>query len=74
MYVVKCPTFPMTDNGVVVCDSGDDGVYSYEDTCNLTCNSGYTLTGSDTKTCLSDGSWSGTESSCERGKTITNIA
>ena len=47
---------------------GDDGVVSYEDTCNVTCDSGYTLTGSDTRMCLSDGSWSGTDGTCKRGK------
>ena len=47
---------------------GDDGVHSYEDTCTVTCNSGYTLTGSDTKMCLSNGSWSGMDAVCKRGK------
>ena len=73
IYVVKCSAFSMIEDGVVVCSLGDDGVSSYEDTCNFTCNSGYTLTGSDTKICLNDGSWSGTESSCERGTKITKL-
>ena len=41
---------------------------SYEATCSVTCNTGYTLTGSDTRTCQSDGSWSGTDGICGRGK------
>ena len=43
---------------------------SYEDTCNITCNTDYELTGSDTRTCQSDRSWSGTNTMCiTRGNT-----
>ena len=52
---------------MITCSLGDDGVPSYEDTCSFTCNTGYELTGSDTRTCQSDGSWSGSETSCIRG-------
>ena len=45
----------------------DDGVPSYEDTCSFTCNTGYELTGSDTRTCQSDRSWSGSNVTCRRG-------
>ena len=38
------------------------------DTCSFTCNTGYELTGSDTRTCQSDGSWSGSNDVCRRGK------
>ena len=55
-------TYPI--NGAITCLLGDDGVPSYEDTCNFTCNTGYELTGSDTRTCQSDGSWSGSEAMC----------
>ena len=60
----SCP--PLTDpsNGVINCSLGDDGVPSYEDTCSYTCNTGYKLTGSDTRSCQSDGSWSGSPGSC----------
>ena len=37
------------------------------DTCNFTCNTGYELTGSDTRTCQSNGSWSGSDAICKRG-------
>ena len=53
---------------MVNCSLGDDGVHSYEDTCNFTCNTGYELTGSDTRTCQSDGSWSGSDNNCIRGE------
>ena len=49
------------------CSLEDDGTPSYEDTCHFTCNTGYVLTGSDTRTCRSDGSWSGSEVVCKRG-------
>ena len=52
---------------MINCSLGDDEVPSYEDTCSFTCNTGYELTGSDTRTCQSDGSWSGSNSVCRRG-------
>ena len=65
--VVSCPSLTDPDNGVMTCSLGDDGVPSYEDTCSFTCNTGYELTGSYTKTCQSDGSWNGSEAVCRRG-------
>ena len=44
------------------------GVGYEGDTCSFTCNAGYELTGSNTRTCQSDGSWSGTDAICTRGK------
>ena len=57
-------------NGIMSCSLGDDGMSSYEDTCSFTCNTGYELTGSDIRTCQSDGNWSGTDIVCRslRGK------
>jgi len=52
---------------MVTCSLGDDGVPSYEDTCSFTCNTGYELTGSKTRTCQSDGNWSGNSHICRRG-------
>ena len=53
---------------MVDCLLGNDEIPSYEDTCSLTCNTGYELTGSDTRTCQSNGSWSGTVTVCRRSK------
>ena len=64
---VHCSSLTTVDNGLLSCSLGDDGVPFYEDTCSFTCNTGYELTGSDTKTCQSDGSWSGSVSVCRRG-------
>ena len=48
-------------NGIINCSLGD---YHYEDTCSFTCNIGYEITGNDTRTCQSNGSWSGSPVSC----------
>ena len=49
------------------CSSGRVGVGYEGDTCSFTCNTGYELTGSDTRTCQSDGRWSGNETVCRQG-------
>ena len=56
------------------CSVGGDGVLSYQDMCDVSCDTGYILTGSDTRTCLSNGSLSGTDGACRRkGKVMSNI-
>ena len=55
-------------NGIISCSPGDDGVLSYEDICIVTCDTGYMLTGDDTRTCQSDGMVNGTDANCTRGK------
>ena len=37
------------------------------DTCTVTCDDGFDLSGSETRTCQDDGSWSGTEAVCAQG-------
>ena len=50
------------------CSSGTVGVGYEGDNCSFTCNTGYELTGSDTRTCQSDGNWSGSDDDvCRRG-------
>ena len=67
LIVVLCPSLTDPNNGTITCSLGDDGVPSYEDACSFTCNTGYELTGSDTRTCQSDGSWSASGVVCKRG-------
>ena len=55
---------------MVSCSLGDDGVPSCEDTCSFTCDTGYDITGSDTRTCQSDGSWSGNVVVCRRSELL----
>ena len=66
--LVPCSSLTDPNNGMITCSLGDDGVPSYEDTCSFTCNTGYVLTGSDPRTCQSNGSWSGSDDVCGRGK------
>ena len=56
---------------MMTCSLGDDEVPSYEDTCSFTCNTGYELSDTDTRTCQSDGSWSGSDDVCRRGMFYT---
>ena len=67
MRAVNCSILNSPMNGTISCSLGDNGILFYEDTCSFICNTGYELTGSDTRTCQSDGSWSGTDTTCRRG-------
>jgi len=67
-FSAACPSLNDPNNGAITCSLGDDGVPSYEDTCSFTCNTGYVLTGSDTRICQSNGSWSGSYAICLRGR------
>ena len=68
--LVTCPSLSDPSNGMINCSLGDDEIPSYEDTCSFTCDTGYELTGSDTRSCQSDGSWSGSVAMCSRGKQL----
>jgi len=65
---LSCTVLDIPSNGELICSLGDDGVPFNGDTCSFKCNTGYELTGSDTRTCQSDGSWSGTKSMCRRSE------
>ena len=39
----------------------------FGDVCTFTCDEGYEQSGSYNRTCQSDGTWSGTETSCAKG-------
>ena len=64
---MNCPDLFNPLNGRILCSLTNDSLFSYEDTCSFTCNTGYELTGSDTRTCQSDGSWSGSDVVCQTG-------
>ena len=68
LIIVTCPPLSDPSNGMVNCSLADDGVASHGDTCTYTCNTGYELTGGGTRTCQSDGSWSGSDAMCSRGE------
>jgi len=69
---VRCPDLGQLDNGTISCMFGDDGVASYQDTCRFSCAEGYHLSGSTSRTCQSDGTWSGSSATCQRGKMTVN--
>jgi len=72
---IRCDNLSAPANGEITsCSSGTIGVGYEGDTCNFTCNTGYELTGSDTstRTCQSDGSWSGNDALCIKGIHIAN--
>ena len=56
------------------CSSGRVGVGYEGDTCSFTCNTGYELAGSDTRTCQSNGNWSGSDDVCVKGKHIQHYS
>ena len=65
---IRCDNLSAPTNGrIMSCDSDTLGVGYEGDTCSFTCNTGYELTGSDTRTCQSNGSWSGDNITCTRG-------
>ena len=53
---------------MINCLLRDDGAPSYEDTCSFTCDTGYELTGSESRTCQVNGTWSGSIAMCIRGE------
>ena len=65
---VPCSMPPNPMNGMINCSLGDDGVLSYEDTCDTFCNTGYEIqAGDDMRTCQSDGMFNGSSATCGRG-------
>ena len=62
---IQCDTLSTPANGKITsCSSGRVGVGYEGDACSFTCNTGYELNGSDTRTCQSDGGWLGSLASC----------
>ena len=68
MYVfLVCPPLNNPFNGKRNCSLGGNEVAYYKDICTFSCNTGYELTGDATRTCQSDGNWSGSEATCRKG-------
>ena len=68
LLVITCPSLTAPANGVISCSLGADRVYNPGDTCNITCNDDYELTGSSIRTCQNDGNWRGSDTTCSRGE------
>ena len=58
---VDCGSLSDPSNGAVDTSSGT----TFMRTATYTCNTGYTLTGSNTRTCQADTDWSGSEPACD---------
>ena len=67
LIVPTCPPLTAPDNGDIDCSLGGDTDANPGDTCTFTCDDGYELGGSTSRTCGDDGSWSGTDTTCIRG-------
>jgi len=73
-----CPTLPTPANGSMRCRLGRDGVPNPGDTCDFSCDDGFTLEGRRRRTCtLQNGvaRWNGQDSNnavCVRGMLISN--
>ena len=66
---IQCDNLSAPFNGEITsCSSGRIGVGYEGDTCSFPCNTGYELTGGNTRTCQSNGNWSGSDDVCRRGK------
>ena len=47
---------------------GGDGAHVVGDTCTLTCDDGFEPSDSISRQCDNDGSWSGSDPTCDRGE------
>ena len=65
---VTCPSLTRPSNGMINCSLGNNNIPNPGETCSLTCKTGYELTGSNTRMCQNDGSWSGSNGTCRRGE------
>ena len=64
-----CAPLEAPDNGDIQCTGS-----LFEDTCSFTCDDGFELSGSPTRTCQSDANWSGTEAVCVQGIFIKQVS
>ena len=73
-FIVTCPLLTSPNNGMINCLLGGDGVPNPGETCTVTCDNNYQLITNGSRTCLNNGSWSGSDALCRRGEWyITHI-
>ena len=68
LYVVSCPPSPNITNGNLACSQGADGLSHFEDSCTLTCSTGYRIVDGTVPTCQLDSTWSSMDAECRRGQ------
>ena len=66
--LVTCPSLTDPTNGMIGCSLGGNNTPNPGESCTFTCDTGYELNGSDTRTCQNSGSWDGSDAACSRGK------
>lgn len=59
-----CPPLTAPGSGTIDCSLRADGEANPGDTCTFKCDAGHVLGGSTNRTCLDDGTWSGTDTTC----------
>jgi len=70
--ILVCDSLIESVNGVLECLLGDD-IPDPGESCNVTCDDGYELTGNATRTCQDDGTWDGEEAECVVGEVCLSI-
>jgi len=72
--IAICPRIFAPVNGMISCQLRSDNVANPGETCQFSCDDGFTLTGSSVRTCQNDRTWSGTEPMCvaEAGMETSN--
>ena len=66
--LVTCPSLISPTNGIISCSLGGNNIPNPGESCTFTCDNGYGLNGSSTRTCQNNGSWDGSDATCSRGK------
>ncbi len=61
-----CPDLTVPANGMISYNMGTTSLRPVNTVATFTCVTGYTLTGGSTRTCGSDGEWSGLAPVCRR--------
>ena len=58
LLVITCLVLSAPENGMISCSPGND---SPGDTCTLTCDDGFEISGTQSRTCQDDGTWNGVD-------------
>ena len=68
-----CSDLTVPDNGMISYNMGTASLRTMGTVATHTCNPGYTLNGGSTRTCWSDGMWSGSAPTCQRKDRVKAI-
>jgi len=71
--LATCPPLTAPDNGDIDCSLEGDGEANPGDTCTFTCDDGYEINDSETRTCQNDGMWNDSEPTCDRSKILKYV-